>query len=263
PEIIADFERALRGEEFTSVREVGGLTFEARYSLARDESGKVTGVIGVAVDISDRRRAERASERALSLLRATLESTADGILVVDAAGRIATSNSKFAEMWNIPAEILDAGHDDDAIGHVLSQLNEPERFIEKVRELYANPEAESFDVLEFKDDRVYERYSQPQRVGNEIVGRVWSFRDITERRRSLEALRRRERQLEHTQRLTHLGSWEWDVQENTVSWSDELYRIYGMEPGETEITFEKYLAHVHPDDRERVREVIGRALQER
>src|SRR5690606_13887603 len=113
PEIIADFERALRGEEFTSVREVGGLTFEARYSLARDESGKVTGVIGVAVDISDRRRAERASERALSLLRATLESTADGILVVDAAGRIAPSNSKFAEMWNIPAEILDAGHDDD------------------------------------------------------------------------------------------------------------------------------------------------------
>jgi PAS domain S-box-containing protein len=67
-----------------------------------------------------------------------------------------------------------------------------------------------------------------------------------------------ERQLATAQQITHIGSWEWDVRANVVTWSDELYRIYGLEPGSCEITFEGFLSRVHPDDRERtVREVRG------
>ena len=127
----------------------------------------------------------------LSLLNATLESTTDGILVVDLDGRIRSHNRNFAEMWSIPDAILDARDDAAAIDFVLAQLVDPEAFTSKVTALYARPTAESEDTLEFRDGRVIERYSQPQLVDGEVVGRVWSFRDVTEGVRLAEELAHR------------------------------------------------------------------------
>jgi PAS domain S-box-containing protein len=150
----------------------------------------VAGMVLHVRDVTETRRAEAERERSLSLLEATLESTADGILVVDREGRIARFNQKFAAMWGIPAEVLASGDDGKAIEHVLGQLVEPEVFLDRVRRLYAEPEGESFEVLRFRDGRVFERYSQPQRLGGEAVGRVWSFRDVTERAHAEEAMAR-------------------------------------------------------------------------
>lgn len=192
PEVIEDHRRAFEGEEVTVVREIAGIVFESRYSPIRSENGEITSVIGVGVDITARRRAAEAQGQTLSLLRATLESTADGILVVDGAGRISTYNRKFVEMWEIPEEVMASGDDEQVVGQILERLREPEKFLSKLRELYSNPDAESFDVLEFNDGRAFERYSLPQRIGDKVVGRVWSFRDISERRRADEALRKAE-----------------------------------------------------------------------
>src|SRR6185503_20632354 len=98
-----------------------------------------------------------------------LESTADGILVVDADGRIVGHNRQFRAMWRIPTEVLSSRDDELVIASVLEQLTDPSGFVEEVRRLYERPEESSFDVLSFTDGRVFERYSQPQRIGGRPV----------------------------------------------------------------------------------------------
>src|SRR3989442_633274 len=135
-------------------------------------------------DITERQRTERDLRETLSLLSATFESTADGILVVDLAGRIVSFNRTFAELWRIPDSILEAKDSAQTLAFVLEQLADPAGFLSKIRELYARPDASSFDVLTFKDGRIYERFSQPQRLAGKSVGRVWGFRDGTEAKRA-------------------------------------------------------------------------------
>ncbi len=192
PEVAAAFREAL--EEL----EAGQATARVEYSFGDPDEhsyeARIVPLVGgdrlaVIRNISERRHAERELEESLSLLQATLDSTADGMLVVDEAGRISAFNSRFREMWNVPVEHLEARDDEAAIASVLSQLVDPDAFVAKVRELYASPEASSSDTLEFKDGRVFERFSQPQRIGGRTIGRVWSFRDITEQRRAEEAIR--------------------------------------------------------------------------
>ncbi|MDC0744156.1 AAA family ATPase [Polyangium mundeleinium] len=133
---------------------------------------------------AERRRAEEVLRHSYSLLEATLESTADGILVVDDEQRVVRQNHRFAAMWRIPDEILSTGSDDTFRTFVCDQLLDPEAFLQRIRALYASPEESSVDVIPFADGRLFERYSQPQRLGGRVVGRVWSFRDITARVRA-------------------------------------------------------------------------------
>jgi PAS domain S-box-containing protein len=135
-----------------------------------------------------RKQTEEALKKSLSLSSATLESTADGILVVDREGRVVGYNMKFVEMWRIPAAIVQSHDDSRLLEAVTNQLREPGQFIAKVRYLYDHPMEVSSDTLDFRDGRVFERYSQPQIVDTEAVGRVWSFRDVTEHRRLEEQL---------------------------------------------------------------------------
>ena len=155
-------------------------------SIVRAVDGQPLYLVGFIEDITLRREAEDEAGRSLSLLRATLESTADGILVVDLKGKILSFNQKMADMWGIPGEVFGSGDDQRAINAALEKLVYPDEFMTKVIELYRHPDEASYDVLELKDGRTFERYSQPQRIGEAPVGRVWSFRDVTARRKAEE-----------------------------------------------------------------------------
>ena len=138
--------------------------------------------------ITERKQAEVALKKNISLLQATLEATHEGILVVDLMGSWTLCNQRFVELWQIPADICEKKDDAVALEHVLNQLVDPFGFLKQVQALYAAPEANSFDILQFKDGKQVERYSFPQRVDGNIVGRVWSFRDITLYQEALQAL---------------------------------------------------------------------------
>lgn len=153
-------------------------------SAIHNDKGNVQYCLIMVEDITSRKEAERALEKSFSLIKATFESTADGILVVDSSEKIVQFNQKFIEMWRIPIEILSSGEDSDALKFVKDQLVNPNSFLENVKQLYSEPEAITNDLLEFIDGRFFERYSQPQRINGRSVGRVWSFRDITERKRA-------------------------------------------------------------------------------
>jgi PAS domain S-box-containing protein len=163
-------------------------------SIVRASTGDPLYLVAFIEDITQRREAQHQANRSLSLLRATLESTADGILVVDVSGKILSFNQKMSDMWGISAEIFASGDDERAINAALAKLSHPEDFMAKVVELYSNPDLASYDVLELKDGRIFERYSQPQRIDDVAVGRVWSFRDVTARRRAEEQGRALERE---------------------------------------------------------------------
>ena len=137
-----------------------------------------------AHDTLEKRVEERTSEleKSLSVLHATLESTADGLLVVDEHGHVTSYNKKFVQMWRLPQAVVDTRDNKQLLAAVLDQVQEPEQFLSKIRDLYTRNDCHSFDLIHFKDGRVFERYSQPQRLGRDSMGRVWSFRDITERR---------------------------------------------------------------------------------
>lgn len=231
------------------------------------ENGEVVGIFGVARDITERSRVEVELEKSVSLLRATLESTADGILVVNREGKIVSLNQKFVDLWRIPKAILSTRDDNQALAFVLEQLKDPDLFLKKVRELYDQPDAESFDLLEFKDGRIFERYSRPHRVGGQSIGRVWSFRDVTEHRRSQVALQ--ESQRTFSTLMSNLPGMVYRCK-NDKDWTLEFvsqgcYDLTGYRPsdliGNRRVSYGRDM--IHPDDQESVWNDVQASLHEK
>ena len=156
-----------------------------------------------------RHKSETASElsASLSTLVATFDSTADGVLVVDNSGRVTECNERFLELWRIPPELASRKQDEAFLRHALLQLKTPSTFLSRIRELYTDSDASSQgELVEFKDGRTFERASRPLRKGEKIMGRVWSFRDVTARVHADKERRRMGDQLAQAQKMEALGN---------------------------------------------------------
>lgn len=132
----------------------------------------------------------------LSMVRATLEASRDGILVTDDNAQVTGFNQQYVQMWGLSDELM-AFRDHERLLSVASQqIEDAPHYLDRVHEIYRNSPAESFDLLQLRDGQIYERSSKIQIVEGQHVGRVWVFRDITEQRRTEDALRKKARVLE-------------------------------------------------------------------
>lgn len=205
-------------------------------------------LITTARDVSERKLSEEKLKKTLSLLRATLESTADGIIVTDLNGKIVNSNNKFFEIWDLPIAISTTYKVDTLISFMLDQVKYPEEFQIKLDEIYNSQDETSFDVIALKGGRSIEQYSIPQILDGKSVGRVWSFRDITERLQSEEALRESEFFFKESQRAANVGSYKTDFIKGTWESSEVLDNIFGIDTLYTR-SIQGWLDIVHPDDK--------------
>jgi PAS domain S-box-containing protein len=165
------------------VRRATGDTLWVIASMRRMKFNGENATLTGFYDITALKQAEEKLAQSLAVLRATLDSTTDGIMALNQEGIITQFNTKFAEVWNISPAILATRDNNQILAVMFRQLKHPDAHFSTLIEMYEHPEAESFDLIEFQDGRIVERYSKPQRIGGNIVGRVWSYRDITERRR--------------------------------------------------------------------------------
>ncbi|MGZ8261069.1 MAG: GAF domain-containing protein, partial [Caldimonas sp.] len=196
----------------------------------------------------------------LSVMKATLESTADGILVTDVAGRVTAFNQKFLEIWYLPQDLVATGVHGDLVRKVSNLLLDPEAVAERIASVYGTSET-TLDTLQLRDGRWFERYSRPQQIEGEIVGRVWSYRDITARKLAEEALRDEARVLDLLNRTGSAVASTLDLDKllqtvtdtatqlsgaqfgaffyNTIDDKGESYRLYTLS-GASRSTFDRF-----------------------
>ncbi|HBG04306.1 MAG: hypothetical protein A2075_14120 [Geobacteraceae bacterium GWC2_58_44] len=187
-----------------AIRECTGTRSDAtevpvELSLSQLHLGDRSVWLGIIRDISARRQDDDRRKHTLSLLSATLESTADGIMVRDLDGKTVIANKRFGDMWRIPAQVMGSRDDKLLRGYVLEQLQDPQRFLALTEKEYVALAEQSYDQLQFKDGRVFERFSAPQVIDAKIVGRVICYRDLTEQKNL-------EHQLRHVQKMEALGT---------------------------------------------------------
>ena len=204
-------------------------------------------------DITDKKKAEQKLKESEEILRATLESTADGILVVNVKGQVTHTNSKFADMWHIPPDLIKEKDDQKLLDYVLEQLKDPEVFISNVEQLYRSTK-EDFYTLYFKDGRIFERFSSPLIREGEINGRVWSFRDVTERKKAEQQLKESEEKFRKISQQSLVGICI--IQDNLIKYANQRYADIGGYSIEEFMNWKsgEYQKLVHPEDREMVME---------
>ena len=195
------------------------IPYELKGGHLTDPSGDLAGLVGIARDISERKEREDELRRRQSLFEAILETSIDGILVVDENREYVTWNQQFIDMWQIPEELIGDEPEEMGLEYIRDKLENPQEFIETVEYLYEHPHEESRDEIRLADGRVFDRYSAPVETDDgTYVGRVWFFRDITERKE-------RERKLttlhEVAETLATSGSVE-HACERTIEVSEEI-----------------------------------------
>jgi PAS domain S-box-containing protein len=196
-----------------------------------------------------------------TVLETQLETTIDGILVVDDNGKTILFNEQFARLWQMPQEIMDTKSDEKMLQYAASMLKEPEQFINKVEYLYKHKKEESRDEVEFVDGRVFDRYSAPMVDSEgEYIGRIWYFRDISEYKRIVNALKENKDTFNLVMEATHDALWDWNMVTNEVYRNPRHAAMLGYKPHELSKFQDEWEKRIHPDDKQAVMNVFDEHL---
>jgi PAS domain S-box-containing protein len=228
----------------------------------RDESGELRGFSKVSRDITERKSAEEELRRQRDLYEGVLnaQSEVGEGLVIAEGPRISFANEAFCEI---------SGYD---LGELQSIPSFFELFPSEERSLFrerfmrrvsgeGGQDHQEIAILR-KDGRRVELEIAVKMLPEEDLARfVVIARDITARKRDEEALRRSERSLADAQRIAHVGNWEYFVRKDEALWSDELYRIFGLDRQGFVPTYKGFLERAHPEDRGLLRRAVRKALR--
>jgi len=227
------------------------------------EDGDVVALEGFITDVTERKTAQSRLEYQTSLLEAQMETTIDGLLVVDDSRDILSYNDRFVEMWDVPEDSIEHGSDEAPLDWVIqNKVANPEAFCDLLEELDANPERSMRDEVQLTDGRIFDRYSAPV-LGDDgtTYGRLWMFRDITTQKEREAELERQEFRFRRVQEIADIGVWEYDPRSGTLDWSHGIRQIHGVSEG-YEPTLEEAVEFYHPDDRDEIRTGVERAIEQ-
>jgi two-component system, cell cycle sensor histidine kinase and response regulator CckA len=212
----------------TTVRRADGSHRTVEVDTTPVHFGGRAGVQVLIRDITERKSAEARLARSRSLIEATLESTADGIMVVDRAGEIRRYNERLVEMWGVPPELVAAQDNAKVLQFSFEQLVDPTSLKSSI-EQSGLEEASRDELLELRDGRVFEFTSRPQRVEGEVVGRVWSFRDVSSQKRTEKALAESAARYRLLFERNLAGVYRSTMEGQLLECNDAFARIYGFE----------------------------------
>jgi PAS domain S-box-containing protein len=223
----------------------------------------LAGAVIMHIDITALKLAEEAGKQIqqqilwkTALLEAQINSTLDGILIVNLEGIKVLQNKRMVELWNIPPDIGDEEEHQRRRGWITSQIKNPRPFTEKVDYLYAHPDEVGRDELELVDGRFIDRYSAPVRGPDETYyGRIWVYRDITDRKLTQKRLADQVELVNMASRVGKLGAWAIEYPGPKLKWSEEVYRIHEVESG-SEPDLETALDFFPPASRKKLEAAI-------
>lgn len=243
-------------------RRKDGSEFPAEASISKWGTGGEEIFTVFLRDISGRWKAQREIEYLNTLLAAQQEASLDAILVVDEKGVMTSFNRQYVELWGIPPEVVASRSDKRVLQSVLDKLEDPKEFLARVSYLYEHRNETSSEEILLKDGRILDRHSTPMfdRDGG-YLGRVWYFRDITNRDRTEDSLRRTVAELNEAQRVAHVGSWRLDSVTNQVVWTEELYRMLGLDPGQPPPPYTEHQRLFTPESWKQLNTALPRAQE--
>ncbi|HUK57187.1 MAG TPA: PAS domain-containing protein [Nitrospiria bacterium] len=241
--------------DFRFIQPNGDLRWlETQGRAVKDHTGKVVRLIGVTQDVTQRKRAQQELEFRNTILLTQQEASPDAILVVDEEAKIISYNKRFIDLWNIPDAMVRAAVDEPVLQSVVREMKDPEAFLARVKYLYGHREEKSHEELMLTDGRIVDRYSAPMfGADGRYFGRVWYFRDITDRKREQEALIRSEERFRQIAESIREVFWMTNAGNDEMLYVSPGYeKIWGRACKDLYERPQTWLDSIHPEDRYRV-----------
>lgn len=244
-------------------RRKNGTSYVEEMSIApvRDGTGAITNFVAINQDVTERKRAEEALSQERSLLRTLIDNLPDYVYVKDTEGRFMIANAGVARLIGVAEgqDLLGKSNFDFFPNELAAQYRRDEQ--EVIRSGQSMIDREETTVNARGNLRWHLTTRVPFRNAlGDIVGLVGIGRDITERKHAEDELRRSEAYLAAGQRLSHTGSWAWNVSSGKLFWSQEAFRIFGFDPSATKAGIaETFLPRIHPEDRPRIEQGLNTA----